>query len=183
MNMHSSRSHAIFIITIECSTLDDSGRGTIRVGKLNLVDLAGSERQSKTGTVVRIKDLNLLYFFCVGKERGSEFFYIFVGEERGLELFFCLGEERVLERLYFYVFIYIVCMIICVVMMMLVVCWCSLLLSLLLLLLLLLLLFKKCLLFFLCVYVYYWGRTELPPIIYFLLQPNLTSFFSLLFYL
>lgn len=51
MNLHSSRSHAIFIITIECSDLDDKGKGHIRVGKLNLVDLAGSERQSKTGTV------------------------------------------------------------------------------------------------------------------------------------
>nr|AIN36848.1 KIF3B [Eriocheir sinensis] len=50
MNLHSSRSHAIFIITIECSTMDEKGRSTIRVGKLNLVDLAGSERQSKTGT-------------------------------------------------------------------------------------------------------------------------------------
>ena len=53
MNLHSSRSHAIFIITIECSAVDDKGKNHIRVGKLNLVDLAGSERQSKTGTVVR----------------------------------------------------------------------------------------------------------------------------------
>nr|XP_045581612.1 kinesin-like protein KIF3B isoform X1 [Procambarus clarkii]XP_045581613.1 kinesin-like protein KIF3B isoform X2 [Procambarus clarkii]XP_045581614.1 kinesin-like protein KIF3B isoform X1 [Procambarus clarkii] len=51
MNLHSSRSHAIFIITIECSDLDEKGKSRIRVGKLNLVDLAGSERQSKTGTV------------------------------------------------------------------------------------------------------------------------------------
>ncbi|XP_066968368.1 kinesin-like protein KIF3B isoform X4 [Macrobrachium rosenbergii] len=51
MNLHSSRSHAIFIITIECSEIDDKGKNHIRVGKLNLVDLAGSERQSKTGTV------------------------------------------------------------------------------------------------------------------------------------
>ncbi|KAK4295819.1 hypothetical protein Pmani_031640 [Petrolisthes manimaculis] len=50
MNLHSSRSHAIFIITIECSDMDEKGRNHIRVGKLNLVDLAGSERQSKTGT-------------------------------------------------------------------------------------------------------------------------------------
>lgn len=52
MNLHSSRSHAIFIITIECSDMDEKGRSHIRVGKLNLVDLAGSERQSKTGTSV-----------------------------------------------------------------------------------------------------------------------------------
>lgn len=53
MNEHSSRSHAIFIITIECATTDQSQpneKASIRVGKLNLVDLAGSERQSKTGS-------------------------------------------------------------------------------------------------------------------------------------
>ncbi|XP_071795698.1 kinesin-II 95 kDa subunit-like [Asterias amurensis] len=49
MNEHSSRSHAIFIITIECSELGPDGENHIRVGKLNLVDLAGSERQTKTG--------------------------------------------------------------------------------------------------------------------------------------
>jgi kinesin family protein 3/17 len=51
MNEHSSRSHAIFIITVECSELDTEGQAHIRVGKLNLVDLAGSERQAKTGAV------------------------------------------------------------------------------------------------------------------------------------
>ncbi|KAK6471867.1 kinesin-like protein KIF3B [Huso huso] len=49
MNEHSSRSHAIFLITIECSELGLDGENHIRVGKLNLVDLAGSERQTKTG--------------------------------------------------------------------------------------------------------------------------------------
>ncbi|KAJ8370742.1 hypothetical protein SKAU_G00107700 [Synaphobranchus kaupii] len=49
MNEHSSRSHAIFVITIECSELGLDGENHIRVGKLNLVDLAGSERQSKSG--------------------------------------------------------------------------------------------------------------------------------------
>ncbi|KAF6777269.1 hypothetical protein AHF37_02788 [Paragonimus kellicotti] len=48
MNEHSSRSHAIFILTIECCRLGADGENHIRVGKLNLVDLAGSERQSKT---------------------------------------------------------------------------------------------------------------------------------------
>uniref|UniRef100_T1JZ75 Kinesin-like protein n=1 Tax=Tetranychus urticae TaxID=32264 RepID=T1JZ75_TETUR len=52
MNEHSSRSHAIFIITIEHSTCVGPDSEThIRVGKLNLVDLAGSERQFKTGVV------------------------------------------------------------------------------------------------------------------------------------
>ncbi|XP_072134984.1 kinesin-like protein KIF3C isoform X1 [Mobula birostris] len=49
MNEYSSRSHAIFVVTIECSELGLDGEDHIRVGKLNLVDLAGSERQSKTG--------------------------------------------------------------------------------------------------------------------------------------
>ncbi|KYQ57477.1 Kinesin-like protein KIF3B [Trachymyrmex zeteki] len=48
MNEHSSRSHAIFLITIEMGNIGDTGG--IRVGRLNLVDLAGSERQSKTGS-------------------------------------------------------------------------------------------------------------------------------------
>ena len=48
MNEHSSRSHAIFMITIEMGSMGDSGG--IKVGRLNLVDLAGSERQSKTGS-------------------------------------------------------------------------------------------------------------------------------------
>ncbi|CAF4301992.1 unnamed protein product, partial [Adineta steineri] len=50
MNEHSSRSHAIFIITVESSEIGADGKAHIRVGKLNLVDLAGSERQAKTGS-------------------------------------------------------------------------------------------------------------------------------------
>ncbi len=69
MNEHSSRSHAIFIITVESSEVrikispfenynhdyqtGIDGQAHIRVGKLNLVDLAGSERQAKTGSTVR----------------------------------------------------------------------------------------------------------------------------------
>ncbi|XP_062249405.1 kinesin-like protein KIF3B [Platichthys flesus] len=49
MNVHSSRSHAIFVITVEFSELGVDGVNHIKVGKLNLVDLAGSERQAKTG--------------------------------------------------------------------------------------------------------------------------------------
>ncbi len=79
MNDKSSRSHCIFTVTIEQSTIGPDGKSQIRsvfiitasvcvrslglmhciavgmracvfsVGKLNLVDLAGSERQSKTG--------------------------------------------------------------------------------------------------------------------------------------
>ncbi|XP_040916818.1 kinesin family member 3Cb [Toxotes jaculatrix] len=49
MNERSSRSHAIFVITVECSEVGPDGEDHIRVGKLNMVDLAGSERQRKTG--------------------------------------------------------------------------------------------------------------------------------------
>ena len=48
MNPGSSRSHSIFSITVESSTMDETGEAHYKVGKLNLVDLAGSERQSKT---------------------------------------------------------------------------------------------------------------------------------------
>ena len=58
MNEYSSRSHAIFLVTVERSKPDpDSGESHICVGKLNLVDLAGSERQAKTGaTGDRLKE-------------------------------------------------------------------------------------------------------------------------------
>ncbi|KAJ1346091.1 Kinesin-like protein klp-20 [Parelaphostrongylus tenuis] len=46
MNEESSRSHAMFSVTVESSE-----RGMVTQGKLHLVDLAGSERQSKTGAV------------------------------------------------------------------------------------------------------------------------------------
>ncbi|XP_016977079.2 kinesin-like protein KIF3A [Drosophila rhopaloa] len=48
MNEESSRSHAIFSITVERSELGEGGAQHVRMGKLQLVDLAGSERQSKT---------------------------------------------------------------------------------------------------------------------------------------
>lgn len=47
MNEDSSRSHSLFMITVETNEIID-GESHIRVGRLNLVDLAGSERQSKT---------------------------------------------------------------------------------------------------------------------------------------
>lgn len=49
INERSSRSHAIFVVTVECSEVGPDGEDHIRVGKLNMVDLAGSERQSKSG--------------------------------------------------------------------------------------------------------------------------------------
>ena len=46
MNEHSSRSHSIFIMTINQTNKKD---GVAKTGKLYLVDLAGSEKISKTG--------------------------------------------------------------------------------------------------------------------------------------
>ena len=49
MNDVSSRSHAIFIITVEQLTSIDENYSLTKIGKLNLVDLAGSERIKITG--------------------------------------------------------------------------------------------------------------------------------------
>ena len=62
MNERSSRSHAIFMNTIEscafCPGQTDGKSSSIVVGKLNMVDLAGSEWQAKTGAAVgnRLKE-------------------------------------------------------------------------------------------------------------------------------
>ncbi|XP_055643245.1 kinesin-like protein KIF3A [Toxorhynchites rutilus septentrionalis] len=57
MNSESSRSHAIFSITVESSETDENGKQLVRMGKLQLVDLAGSERQSKTqSSGLRLKE-------------------------------------------------------------------------------------------------------------------------------
>ena len=45
----SSRSHAIFIITVEIVEGDESEPRSLKVGKLNIVDLAGSEKVHQTG--------------------------------------------------------------------------------------------------------------------------------------
>ena len=42
MNLTSSRSHAIFTVTVECSEKGPDGEHHVRVGKLHLVDLAVS---------------------------------------------------------------------------------------------------------------------------------------------
>lgn len=52
MNIHSSRSHAVFIIIVEQMALDATRN--VRVGKLNLVDLAGSERVRITGATGKL---------------------------------------------------------------------------------------------------------------------------------
>ena len=49
-NAHSSRSHAIAIMTVEKKTRASGVRERLLVGKLFLVDLAGSERLKKSGS-------------------------------------------------------------------------------------------------------------------------------------
>lgn len=63
MNRQSSRSHSIFMITVECEEAALDTASVIRVGKLNLVDLAGSEKQSKTGAEVILIYCSLLCFY------------------------------------------------------------------------------------------------------------------------
>lgn len=57
MNLHSSRSHSIFTVTIETAQMGIDLKSHIRAGKLNMVDLAGSERQQKTEAVgIRLEE-------------------------------------------------------------------------------------------------------------------------------
>lgn len=49
MNNTSSRSHAVFTVSVECC--GEATGGHVRTGCLNLVDLAGSEKQKDADTV------------------------------------------------------------------------------------------------------------------------------------
>ncbi|CAE7917797.1 KIF15, partial [Symbiodinium sp. KB8] len=49
MNRHSSRSHSVFTLRIECRETEASGLTKTRHARFNLIDLAGSERQKGTG--------------------------------------------------------------------------------------------------------------------------------------
>lgn len=51
MNDLSSRSHAIFSITVHIKEATPGGEELLKVGKLNLVDLAGSENIGRSGAV------------------------------------------------------------------------------------------------------------------------------------
>uniref|UniRef100_A0A060TGD8 Kinesin-like protein KIP1 n=1 Tax=Blastobotrys adeninivorans TaxID=409370 RepID=A0A060TGD8_BLAAD len=48
-NEHSSRSHAVFTITVSVKQVSQDGHESFRTGKLNLVDLAGSENINRSG--------------------------------------------------------------------------------------------------------------------------------------
>ena len=69
MNRESSRSHAVFTITVESMEKNNEVMN-IRSSQLNLVDLAGSERQKDTHTegvrlkVSRTSPLPQQFLFC-----------------------------------------------------------------------------------------------------------------------
>ena len=57
MNAQSSRSHAVFTVTVECK--GEVTGGHVRKGCLNLVDLAGSEKQKQAGAEgLRLEEAN-----------------------------------------------------------------------------------------------------------------------------
>ena len=62
MNAQSSRSHAVFALTVEMSMVNkESGVRVTRYSKVNLVDLAGSERQRDTlATGARLKEASTI---------------------------------------------------------------------------------------------------------------------------
>jgi len=63
MNQNSSRSHAVFIMTVEQENVIDKGRKT---GTLYKIDLAGSEKYDKTGatglTLDQARKINVSLF-------------------------------------------------------------------------------------------------------------------------
>lgn len=75
MNEHSSRSHAIFTITIECSEKGVDGNMHVRMGKLHLVDLAVSNRM-----LVKNNSCSffLFYKWVITQVRRSDYIYIYL---------------------------------------------------------------------------------------------------------
>jgi hypothetical protein len=49
MNRASSRSHAVFVLTLRSERTNKEGQSKVTTSKFTLVDLAGSERQKATG--------------------------------------------------------------------------------------------------------------------------------------
>lgn len=51
MNQKSSRSHAVFTVTVHIRETTDDGEEVMKIGKINFVDLAGSENIGRSGAV------------------------------------------------------------------------------------------------------------------------------------
>ena len=61
LNLHSSRSHSIFTITVHTKETSSKGEDLVRTGKLNLVDLAGSESIGRSGAEnMRAKEAGMI---------------------------------------------------------------------------------------------------------------------------
>lgn len=87
MNAESSRSHSIFLITIQQRNTDT---GAQKTGNLYLVDLAGSEKVGKTGasgqTLEEAKKINkslsalgmVINSLTDGKVRDNNYIYVYV---------------------------------------------------------------------------------------------------------
>lgn len=69
MNRTSSRSHAIFVLSVKTEHVTSDGLRKIRTSKFTLVDLAGSERQKSTATMGnRLKEASMINksLLCLG---------------------------------------------------------------------------------------------------------------------
>eukprot|EP00978_Attheya_sp_CCMP212_P009072 scaffold21367_cov55-Attheya_sp.AAC.1 len=83
MNRTSSRSHAVFVLSVRTEQTTSDGLSKIRTSKFTLVDLAGSERQKSTDTFgARLKEASMINksLLCLGyvinalvdRENGKE---------------------------------------------------------------------------------------------------------------
>eukprot|EP01082_Thalassiosira_pseudonana_P002245 g1977.t1.1.5e174188 g1977 g1977.t1 contig11:452500-456007(-) len=83
MNRVSSRSHAVFVLTVKSEITSSDGISKVRVSKFTLVDLAGSERQKATDTAGdRLKEASMINnsLLCLGQVINS-----LVDREKGKE--------------------------------------------------------------------------------------------------
>jgi kinesin family protein 15 len=74
MNRVSSRSHAVFVLTVRSEILSPNGMSTVRLSKFTLVDLAGSERQKMTSADgERLKEASMINnsLLCLGQVINS----------------------------------------------------------------------------------------------------------------
>ena len=88
MNEHSSRSHAIFTITIERSEKGIDGQQHVRMGKLHMVDLAVSQTNFIFFCFFSYSYVNVLFFLLM-----------FRYENIWTILIFCSLTERIIIRL------------------------------------------------------------------------------------
>lgn len=74
MNRVSSRSHAVFVLSVRSEILSSNGMSTVRLSKFTLVDLAGSERQKMTSADgERLKEASMINnsLLCLGQVVNS----------------------------------------------------------------------------------------------------------------